>query len=157
MTQDKLSRLNGVLFPGGDGDYLDFGRQVFEEIKKINDEGTFLPLWGTCMGYENMVSYVATDGWNVLGVYDLDSASLSLKFTVDPSTTKVYNWLGAEAYLFEDHNVTYNAHHWSMNPDKFNTDKGLMSMFNLTAISYMPDGRPIVASVESEQYPFFGT
>ena len=62
----------------------------------------------------------------------------------------MYEWLGPEAYLFEDHNCTYNSHHWSMNPDKFNTDKGLMSMFKLTAVSYMPDGRPIVASIESE-------
>ncbi len=59
--------------------------------------------------------------------------------------------------LFEDHNVTYNSHHWSMNPDKFNTDKGLASMFKLTGISHMPNGTAIVASIESEQYPFFGT
>lgn len=110
------------------------------------------------MGYENMVSYVATEGWNVLGVYDLDSASLSLDFVVDPANTKLYSWLGAEAYLFEDHNVTYNSHHWSMNPDKFNTDKGLSSMFKLTAVSHMPDsGLPIVASIESDRYPFYGT
>ena len=109
------------------------------------------------MGYENMVSYISDDGWNVLNVYDLDSASLALKFVIDPATTKLYNWLGTEAFLFEDHNVTYNSHHWSMNPDKFNTDKGLASMFKLTAISYMPDGRPIVASIESEKYPFYGT
>lgn len=111
------------------------------------------------MGYENMVSYVSDEGWDVLSVYDLDSASLAVEFVVDPQTTKLYQWLGAEAYLFEDHNVTYNSHHWSMNPDKFKTDKNLSAMFTLTGISYMPepDGRPIVASIESEKYPFFGT
>jgi len=25
VTQEKLSKLNGVLMPGGDGDYLDYG------------------------------------------------------------------------------------------------------------------------------------
>lgn len=109
------------------------------------------------MGYENMVSYVSDDGWNVLGVYPMDSASLTMEFTSDPSSTKLYQWLGPEAFLFEDHNVTYHSHHWSMDPEKFNTDKGLASVFKLTAISYMPDGSPIVASIESEQYPFFGT
>ena len=44
-----------------------------------------------------------------------------------------------------------------MNPDRFNTDKGLASIFKLTAISHMPDGSPIVASIESDQYPFIGT
>jgi gamma-glutamyl hydrolase len=84
VTLDKLSKVNAVIFPGGDGDYLKYGEFVFNKIKEINDNGTYLPLWGTCMGYENMVSYVATEGWNVLGVYDLDSASLTLDFVVDP-------------------------------------------------------------------------
>jgi len=159
VTMDKLSKVNAVLFPGGDGDYLEFGREVFTQVKGINDNGGFLPLWGTCMGYENMVSYVADEGWDVLSVYDLDSASLAVEFVIDPQSTKMYQWLGAEAMLFEDHNVTYNSHHWSMNPDKFKTDKNLSAMFTLTGISYMPqpDGRPIVASIESEHYPFFGT
>jgi gamma-glutamyl hydrolase len=46
-----------------------------------------------------------------------------------------------------------------MNPDKFKTDNGLSSMFKLTGISYMTNAThdPIVASIESEKYPFFGT
>jgi len=44
-----------------------------------------------------------------------------------------------------------------MDPKKFTTDKKIMDMFKLTAISYMPDGRPFVASIESDKYPFFGT
>ena len=119
ITLDKLSKVNAVLFPGGDGDYLEYGRFVFSKVKEINDNGTYLPLWGTCMGYENMVSYVADEGWNVLSVYDLDSASLTLDFAIDPQSTKLYQWLGNEAYLFNDHNVTYNSHHWSMDPNKF--------------------------------------
>lgn len=29
VTLDKLSKVNGVLFPGGDGDYLEYGRFIF--------------------------------------------------------------------------------------------------------------------------------
>ncbi len=32
VTFDKLSRVNGVVFPGGDGDYLLYGRTVYEQI-----------------------------------------------------------------------------------------------------------------------------
>lgn len=28
VTMDKLSKINGVLFPGGDGDYLEYGRTI---------------------------------------------------------------------------------------------------------------------------------
>lgn len=34
VTMDKLSKLNGVLFPGGGGDYIDFGRPMYDYIKE---------------------------------------------------------------------------------------------------------------------------
>ncbi len=90
VTLDKLSKVNAILFPGGDGDYLEYGRFIFEKAITMNDQGNYFPVWGTCMGYENMMSYVADEGWNVLGVYDLDSASLTLEFPVDPQSTKMF-------------------------------------------------------------------
>jgi hypothetical protein len=30
-------------------------------------------------------------------------------------------------------------------------------MYEVTAVSYMPDGREFVASIESKKYPFYGT
>ena len=60
VTLEKLSKLNGVLMPGGDGDYMQYGSFIFEQIKEMNDNGTYLPLWGTCMGYENMMVYAST-------------------------------------------------------------------------------------------------
>ena len=33
VTMEKLSKLNGVLLPGGDGDYIDWGRQIFDKVK----------------------------------------------------------------------------------------------------------------------------
>lgn len=52
-TMGKLAVLNGVLFPGGDGDqaYHDKARFIFDEVTKINDAGEYYPLWGTCMGF----------------------------------------------------------------------------------------------------------
>ena len=33
VTMDKLSKLNGVFFPGGNGDYIDWGRKIFDRVK----------------------------------------------------------------------------------------------------------------------------
>jgi anthranilate/para-aminobenzoate synthase component II len=57
VSFEKLKKLNGVVMPGGDGDYQDYGGFLYEYIKQFNDEGTYYPLWGICMGYENMVGY----------------------------------------------------------------------------------------------------
>jgi len=62
VTLEKLSKLNGVLFPGGDGDYTEFGRFVFNKIKEYNDNGTYYPAWGTCLGFEDFAIYAADEG-----------------------------------------------------------------------------------------------
>lgn len=37
VTIDKISKLDGVLFPGGDGDYIDFGGKIISKIMEYND------------------------------------------------------------------------------------------------------------------------
>lgn len=54
ITLSKLEKLNGVLFPGGDGEYFDFGKKVFDQVLKWNQMGQYYPLWGTCLGYESI-------------------------------------------------------------------------------------------------------
>jgi gamma-glutamyl hydrolase len=162
VTLKKLKRLNGVLMPGGEGNYHDYGRYIFDRVKEINDNGTYLPIWGTCAGQHELLSYVADAGWDVLGVYEMDSASLPLDFAYgDPSEFLMFQGLGPDAWLLTEYNVTYNSHHWSLDPAKFSTDQGLGSFFKPTSLSYMPDGRPFVASMETTgenaRYPFYGT
>ena len=70
---NKLNHLDAVLFPGGDGDYLATGKFVFDQVIKKNDEGQFYPAWGICLGYENMVNYTASAGWDTLEHYVIDT------------------------------------------------------------------------------------
>lgn len=116
ITLDKLSKINGVLFPGGDGDYLTYGEFLFNTIKEINDEGTYFPAWGTCVGYENFAIWASDMGGPVLESYQMYTTSLPLEFTKDPRDTKMYGWLQDEAFFFEDHDLTWNGHNWAVNP-----------------------------------------
>jgi gamma-glutamyl hydrolase len=154
---EKIEKLNGVLFPGGGGDYEFLGRQIYNRIKEINDNGTYYPLWGTCLGHEMLSIYASDEGDSVLDRYGAHSVSLSLKFLKDPKTTKMYQWLGDSAYLFEDHNITYNSHSFSISPEKFKTDKGIADIFEILSLSYTADGKEFVSSMEGKKYPFFGT
>jgi len=146
---DKLSKLNGVLFPGGDGDYLEFGRFVFNKIKEYNDNGTYYPAWGTCLGFEDFVVYAADEGKDVLEVFNVPNASLPLKFVKDPRKTEMFSWLENRAFLFEDNDLTYNAHTWGASPSKFKSDQGLKNMFEVIAVSNVPgaDGKTFVAAI----------
>ena len=49
------------MFPGGDGDYLDIGKHIYSSLIAKNDAGEFYPLWGTCLGFENLAIFAATN------------------------------------------------------------------------------------------------
>ena len=51
VTMDKLSKLNGVLFPGGANDYNDFGRMIIGKLIEYNDRGLIYPAYGICHGF----------------------------------------------------------------------------------------------------------
>ena len=131
---------------------------IYNRVLEMNDQGTYLPLWGTCMGYESIANFSAVNGDPNERMY-LTHTSLPLQFVTDPRDSQMYGQLQDEAFLFENHNYTYNGHNWGINPEKFDTDPGLKEMFTVTAISYLPepDGRAFVASIEGKKYPVFGT
>jgi gamma-glutamyl hydrolase len=109
-TLEKMSKLNGVLFPGGGGDYIDFGRPIYENILEQNDAGSFLPGWGTCLGFEALANWASSEGTSVLGQYSAHAVSLPLEFTVDPVNTKMFGYMGESAYLWETYEMTLNSH-----------------------------------------------
>jgi len=87
VTMKKLDSLNGVLFPGGDGGYYSYGEFVFNYALEKNKNGTYFPIWGTCLGYEYIMEYTATAGKGVIGSYNYPNGSLPIEFVTDPRDT----------------------------------------------------------------------
>jgi len=100
VTIEKLGKLNGVLLPGGNGDYIEMSRTILDYAKEQNDKGKFYPLWGTCQGYEYMSIITAKNQDDVLKVYGVEKVSLPVKFMMDPRDTKMFCPLGLEAFRF---------------------------------------------------------
>jgi gamma-glutamyl hydrolase len=94
VTLDKLSKLDGVLYPGGDGNYTNFGRFVFEKVLEYNDKGVYYPILGICMGYENITVYAATQGIEALEKFEYYHVSMPVEFKKDPRNTLLYGALG---------------------------------------------------------------
>jgi gamma-glutamyl hydrolase len=119
VTLEKLKKLNGVFLPGGDGDYVEYGRFIYETIKEFNDNGTYYPLWGTCLGFENLAIWASEEGPSVLESYHLAHGSIPLEFVVDPRETQMFGWLQEKAHYLTTEPILYNSHSWSINPEKF--------------------------------------
>ena len=86
IINEKLSKLNGVLFPGGGGGYIGLGKYVFDKLLDLNKNGTYYPLWGTCLGFEYFLEYSASAGSSVKGDYDYHG-SMTMEFVVNPKDT----------------------------------------------------------------------
>ena len=161
LTLSKMSKIDGVLFPGGEDAYRTLGMLVFNEIKRLNDEGTFMPLLAICQGFEYMAQFTATCGDAALTNIRAENVSLPLEYTVDPSDTRFYGGLGDDAYDFERHPFTYNAHNLGVSPDLYVSDNGLNSFWDLTAIGHVPDNgtepMAFIASFEAKHYPIYAT
>ena len=91
-----MEHLNGVLFCGGvcdfDMEYYNFAKAVYQRAKKMNDEGNYFPLWGTCMGFQEFAQFEA--GRDAVGNYTYFEISLPLKFIVNPMETRLYSHFG---------------------------------------------------------------
>lgn len=77
---DKLARVNGVLFPGGGGDYISSAKYIQKRVKEINNNGTFFPLWGTCLGHETILQ---NENSTILTKVEMHSVSTTLDFLVN--------------------------------------------------------------------------
>ena len=84
---DKLSKLDAVFLPGGSGDYIDWGRPIYEQVKKYNDEGSYYPMWGTCLGFESLAIWSSTLGKDILDPLKAEHISLSIYYTLTPHET----------------------------------------------------------------------
>lgn len=156
VTDSKLAQVNGVLFPGGAGDYLDIGDYIYKYAIKENDAGNFYPIWGTCLGFENLAIF-ASDSGSPLSTQESNEQSLKLDFLVDPTTTKMFEKVNDPLYYSEE-GMTFNHHSFGVSLDEFTKDAGLSQMFTPTSLSTDPvSGDTFVATMESPDYPFFGT
>ena len=89
VTDEKLSKINGVLFPGGGGDYKEIGDYIYKSLIAKNDAGEQYPLWGTCLGFENMARFASDSGNPLKDVVSVNN-SLKLDFLKDAKSTKMF-------------------------------------------------------------------
>ena len=85
-----MSKISGVLMPGGGGDYVAKGQFISDQARKMNDQGSFFPVWGTCLGFERLAIYTASDPDSVLEKYGSVATSLELEFTENPMSSKMF-------------------------------------------------------------------
>ncbi|XP_075861392.1 gamma-glutamyl hydrolase isoform X2 [Microcebus murinus] len=131
--------INGVLFPGGS---VDLKRSDYAKVAKIFyklaiqsfDDGDYFPVWGTCLGFEELSLLIAEKC--LLTLTDTVGIKMPLNFT------------GEEP-------LTANFHKWSLSMKNFTMNENLKKFFNVLTTN--TDGKiEFISTMEGYKYPVYG-
>ena len=87
--EEIFNMTNGLLFPGGnqgidpDDIYTEEGQILWNLAKAANDNGDYYPIWGTCLGFEEL-SVLETGNGNVISL-DVNATNLALPLDLTPA------------------------------------------------------------------------
>lgn len=177
-VQTTLDRVNGVLLPGGDlegSDWLLYQgamKPVVAYAVKRNADGDSFFLWGTCQGFQVLLTIFADDVSILKCIYKgVEALMLPLAFTPYGETSSVMFANGPLAAvtgdnaaaqqrtllggltpleLFGTRNVTLNLHQCGVDPQDWNaSSKLLQAPLQIIATNMDATGRAFVSAFEA--------
>ncbi|KAF0687674.1 Aste57867_20658 [Aphanomyces stellatus] len=151
-----LHNVNGVLFPGGGGDPNAAATFIYEYAMELNDNGTYFPIWGTCLGLEWLVQLTSKNA-SILDVVEADNVSSTLAFQHrdDRPPSRIFGFSPFFDVLTTAP-LTDNFHDLGILADHFDATESLAAFYNPVATSQDRHGQTYVAVIEAYDYPFYG-
>uniref|UniRef100_A0A0E9X9E6 folate gamma-glutamyl hydrolase n=1 Tax=Anguilla anguilla TaxID=7936 RepID=A0A0E9X9E6_ANGAN len=132
QSRDEYKRLfnsiNGVLFPGGgvnltSSGYAKVAKTFYELAIKANNKGDYFPIWGTCLGFEEL-TYL-TSGKLLLTATNTSGVALPLIFTNDSAKSRMFRDFPADVMrALASEPITANFHQWSLSIESYNKKSG---------------------------------
>ncbi|MGH0164874.1 UNVERIFIED_CONTAM: hypothetical protein FKN15_071342 [Acipenser sinensis] len=160
-TEDEYEKLfysiNGLLLPGGE---VDIERSQFARVAKIfydlaikaNDESDYFPIWGTCLGFEQLT--VLTSGKNILTVTKTEGVALPLIFTQAAKESRLFKTFPKDLLqALSTENITANYHDWSLSLQNYTNNNKLQSFYKI--LSTNTDGHTeFISTMEGKWVSF---
>lgn len=170
--EELMRQLNGFLLPGGDTElfesvngtlvptyYQEVVGFILETAKNINDEGTYYPVWGTCMGFQNM--FIALGGQNVSllcsGCFNGSNQTAPITLLPGASDSRLLKGVPKDliSYVLTENALTW-SHHDGFNLSAYYSNPIIFNNVNLLATSYDKSDNEFVGIIEHKSYPFYG-
>ncbi|XP_048214764.1 gamma-glutamyl hydrolase [Perognathus longimembris pacificus] len=151
--------INGLLLPGGSvslmhSEYAHVAKTFYKMAIQSFDDGDYFPLWGTCLGFEEL-SYLISEEC-LLTLTDTFSKTLPLNFTEGALESRMFQNFPPDLLLsLAIEPLTANFHKWSLSVQNFTMNSRLMKFFNVLTTN--TDGNlEFVSSMEGYKYPVYG-
>ncbi|XP_056378005.1 gamma-glutamyl hydrolase [Hyla sarda] len=154
-----FNSINGILLPGGGVDlrYSEYARvsKIFYNLAlEANNKGDYFPIWGTCLGFEELT--VLTSGELLLTLTKTENISLPLNFTENVLNSKLFRNIPQLLYkALSNKPITANFHDWSLSMQNFTANEKLRKFYNV--LSTNSDGvLEFISTFEAYDYPIYG-
>ena len=134
-------------------------RTLYALAEASNAAGDFLPVWGTCLGFQWLMQLGARNESDVLCLGCFDSMNLEnkLELTAAAPTSRLFGSLSsAERSLVAAEKVTFNNHHDGVTPEAFAADAGLAANWTILSTNQGRQGKVYVSTVEHRTRPYYG-
>lgn len=158
--EDIFQKINGLLLIGGAADLMksDFARVAkifFDLALKANDAGDFFPIWGTCMGMQQLSVLVA--GQNLLSKTTAENVAMPLNFTADAYMSRMFQGFPSDLMKATGQEpLTGNFHHYGLTIKTFQENEKLSDFFTILSTNIADNGEDFISTIEAKKYPIYG-
>ena len=161
-----FDRIHGLYLPSG-GAFAGTQKQYYMACKKLmtmakkeNDKGFYFPVWGCCMGFQQML--IIADGKDnlttLLGEFDsMKNYMTNIELTPEGKKSRIIKGLDEDTFKkITRKNSTLNNHSMGITPKDFNNNSGISEFYKNVGTSVDRKGVEFVAIIEANDYPFYG-
>ncbi|KAJ4457151.1 putative Gamma-glutamyl hydrolase A [Paratrimastix pyriformis] len=159
-----FNSVQGVLIQGGASNlitsftpYYNSVRQLFEWVLEAHEKGDEVPLWGTCLGFEQLCILASHDHFSALGNFNAENITLPLYFTPAAVRSRLFGKAPRDVLdTLATQPVTVNYHHNGISPNSASVSSPapadypyLQQFFEVLSVNRDRDGVPFVSTVEA--------
>jgi len=159
LLSEYFSHTNGMLFPGGgtplhNSTYRETGETLFQLAKAANARGEVYPLWGTCLGFEELMSLSVSPTSVLRHTAGTDPMLAPVRLTAAAARSKLLRGDTATQRALQEGNVSVNLHNSGVYLKTFDSN-GLGSFWDVLGTNEDAKGVTFVSLAEAKAFPFF--
>jgi gamma-glutamyl hydrolase len=159
---DLFKEVNGFLFQGGGRNlnltapWEKLARNILNKVITENLRGNFIPLWGTCQGFELIHALIAGNK-SVLTKFDAYNIATPLIFEdKELKESRMFKFFNDKDLIsLKSQNTTAQFHHLGVSSKAYDTFPILNNYFRITSFSKGLDDNISIATIEAKHLPIY--
>ncbi len=162
--EEAFAMTNGILFPGGNQGidpsdiYTEEGELLWNLAKGSNDAGDYYPIWGTCLGFEELSVLETGNGAVISDNVVATNLPLPLQLTSTAAQSRLFqSFPEALVTALATEALAFNSHEHGLLVSEYDSNSALNGFFDMLSFNDAPAGEAFVSTMEARNYPFYGT